>query len=279
MPGFRLCHNDDEIELPLGEFTIGRATDCRLVLDDRLASRRHAVLQVGHNRIVLMDLGSRNGVLVNGERITGPVEVRPGDRIVIGTQRLLLLDSERPARERMQTRPEGIVRRPRVQPEQLDRIDDDSGSDSSSTTRAPVYEVLVVIGDRELSLGRTQEAEMLAGRLRDVLVRAADSRRVIGPDAFESAVGYLLRVAERTSTARWLDAIFELYAAMRILVDAEKLDKLEALSRATGYDGGLGLVRYLDAARQRPGSGAPASLALIDRAGALMGTRTRSPNT
>jgi hypothetical protein len=81
---------------PLQLFTgakvlVGRAPDCGLVLDHASVSRRHAGLQVdGSGKIVLADLGSSNGTLLNGRRITQPVIVQPGDTIEVGPFELLV---------------------------------------------------------------------------------------------------------------------------------------------------------------------------------------------
>jgi len=67
------------------ELTIGRASACTLTLDDTYVSQQHARL-VRHDRQHLVeDLGSTNGTFVNRERIVGPVVLRPGDRVQIGS--------------------------------------------------------------------------------------------------------------------------------------------------------------------------------------------------
>ena len=69
---------------------IGRSAGCQLVLDDPLVSRRHAQLVVGPEAARLDDLGSVNGVFVNGEAVKGSRLLMPGDRIVIGKQEMIL---------------------------------------------------------------------------------------------------------------------------------------------------------------------------------------------
>jgi DNA-binding NtrC family response regulator/pSer/pThr/pTyr-binding forkhead associated (FHA) protein len=73
------------------EATIGRSPSCELPLpaDDRM-SRRHARFFVREGRVLLEDLGSRNGTSVNGERIHGEVELQPGDRIQVGQTTVLV---------------------------------------------------------------------------------------------------------------------------------------------------------------------------------------------
>lgn len=75
--------------------SIGRDADCDIVLSDRAASRMHARLQINDNgALVVIDLGSRNGVFVNGrpvgdegallERV--PAVVRLGESVLCLTR-------------------------------------------------------------------------------------------------------------------------------------------------------------------------------------------------
>lgn len=68
---------------------IGRAPECELVLKDSRVSRRHARLHARDGVLVLTDLGSTNGTLVNGHRVTELV-LGAGDRIQIGETSLLV---------------------------------------------------------------------------------------------------------------------------------------------------------------------------------------------
>lgn len=69
--------------------TIGRSRDCDIVLEDSSISRRHAELRPGGQGWMIEDLGSTNGVRVNGNTVHGPQEVRTGDRIEIGSTEML----------------------------------------------------------------------------------------------------------------------------------------------------------------------------------------------
>jgi hypothetical protein len=76
-----------------GGATIGRSRDCDVVLSDPNVSRRHAELRPRGGGWAIADLGSTNGVSVNGVRVERPQTLRPGDRIEIGTS-LLTFDLE-----------------------------------------------------------------------------------------------------------------------------------------------------------------------------------------
>ena len=63
---------------------LGRSPSADIVLDHATVSRRHAVLSEEDGHTVLLDDRSRNGVLVNGERI-GRAILRDGDVIHLGS--------------------------------------------------------------------------------------------------------------------------------------------------------------------------------------------------
>jgi predicted component of type VI protein secretion system len=91
---YRLRYLAHDLELPIGEFVVGRSTECQLSLDDPLVSRRHAVLRVRRDGVSVQDFGSRNGVLVNGTKIVGERELSAGDRVGIGSQEMVLHAAE-----------------------------------------------------------------------------------------------------------------------------------------------------------------------------------------
>jgi hypothetical protein len=68
--------------------TLGRSRDCDIVLADGNVSRRHAEVRPRGEGWMIADLGSTNGVTVNGARIEQAQLLRGGDRIEIGTTQL-----------------------------------------------------------------------------------------------------------------------------------------------------------------------------------------------
>src|SRR5215218_6823140 len=62
---------------------VGRSRECDVVIGDPNVSRRHAELRRGEDGWSVVDLGSTNGVKVNGRRVSDS-RLRPGDRITIG---------------------------------------------------------------------------------------------------------------------------------------------------------------------------------------------------
>ena len=66
---------------------IGRSRDCDIQLDDPNSSRRHAEVRREGDAWVVVDLGSTNGIKVNGSRVA-EAELHPGDEVTLGLVRL-----------------------------------------------------------------------------------------------------------------------------------------------------------------------------------------------
>ena len=61
----------------------GRHEECDVQLNSKKVSRRHCVLAQVNDYLVIRDLGSTNGVRINGERVAEG-KLRPGDELQIG---------------------------------------------------------------------------------------------------------------------------------------------------------------------------------------------------
>ena len=62
-----------------GGAVLGRSRDCDVVLDDPNVSRHHAEVRPSGGSWIVNDLGSTNGIKVNGRRVDGPESLKPGD--------------------------------------------------------------------------------------------------------------------------------------------------------------------------------------------------------
>jgi pSer/pThr/pTyr-binding forkhead associated (FHA) protein len=85
---FALRHRHRVLLLGQGTVTVGRKSTCELMLDDVQASREHARMIISDQSAAIEDLGSANGVFVNGKRIHGLVRLSTGDKIKIGQQEI-----------------------------------------------------------------------------------------------------------------------------------------------------------------------------------------------
>jgi hypothetical protein len=76
-----------EREFTQGRVIVGRAPDTDFRVDDSNVSRRHAAIFWSEGRVMIEDLGSTNGTMVNGYPISSTV-IRSGDVVVIGDCRI-----------------------------------------------------------------------------------------------------------------------------------------------------------------------------------------------
>jgi len=147
-----------------GELVVGRGPDAGLPLGDALVSRAHARILITPDGLRLMDLGSRHGTLVNGERIDGPRLLRWGDVISVGGTLLVVQRPLRPSGARDMLDAGAFTR----------RLDEES-------ERAVQYQrelaVAILRGQDEVDRGRA--GAVMAGRLRRMDAAAMlDAQRV-----------------------------------------------------------------------------------------------------
>ncbi len=70
--------------IPGDSYRVGRAKDNELVILSPDISRHHAVFSASRSGLVLSDLSSLNGTYLNGQRISTPVDLKSGDRVLVG---------------------------------------------------------------------------------------------------------------------------------------------------------------------------------------------------
>ncbi len=231
-----------EVALGSGEHFIGREPSCSLRLEDDLVSRRHAKIVVSADSVMLFDLGSANGVFVNECRIRQPMPLEVGDRIIIGTQQLVIVESSLTAGSRVvsdvvpavpSSRPPSSGSRP---------------SATSPTARADAFQLFGKLADRMLRRGdATGAARLLSGHVNAVLRGAKVSP--VPDELIDVASRYCLKVAAATADAAWVDRVVELHLTARRPMATDTLVQMSlALRAAKGFDRGL-LVRYRDTLR------------------------------
>lgn len=227
-----------EFELAEGRFVIGRADTCELALDDPLASRQHAALVIGAEQVTLEDLGSRNGVNVNGERVKGSRKLQPGDVIVIGKNEISFS-------LRREVGAETLVQSP--------------------TQRLPAFGLIGMLADKALALGRGDEAERLLGPQLEHLIADANERRRMDPTVAERAAEYAVKIAALTGSADRVDNVFSIYAHLRRPCPSALVEELYSVMRKIGKPNRGELRRYLELLREMSPDFGPADRFLVSR--------------
>jgi pSer/pThr/pTyr-binding forkhead associated (FHA) protein len=98
---------------PLAEGTslVGRGRDAQIWINHDSVSRRHAEVAVSDGEVTVVDLGSRNGTCLNGQRIEGPAAIQSGDELQFGGVTATALEAKHEALARLRNH-EMSTRRP-----------------------------------------------------------------------------------------------------------------------------------------------------------------------
>jgi hypothetical protein len=235
---FVLRHGPREIPLPLGRFVIGRAETCELPLDDPLVSRQHAALDVSHDGVTAQDLGSRNGIRVNGERVEKPRRLALGDVLVVGSNSFTV---------------------------KLGRDATTDTMEQASTQRLPAFGLLGILGEKALALRRPDEAERLLGPQIELLMEEVAEGRRVDAATVDQACTFSLRLAALVGTGKWIDVVFRLHRLLRRTCSTAIVDELYIVFRKVKQPSLTELREYLGVLREIQGGLGPAERFLVGR--------------
>jgi predicted component of type VI protein secretion system len=275
---FRLRYLQHDFELTPGRFVIGRSTECQLSLDDPLVSRKHALLVVSDASVEVQDMGSRNGVLLNGVRIEGATRLSDGDTITIGSQDMVLtiISDSRPSLA-------GAARAPRVATETITSLQPVHGDISvvkrdtsprpdvpeGDTTAAPskrdAFRLLGGVADKALAMGRADEAERLLNTLLEHVLATVRGGLEWDAALVDQAGRYGAKLAVATAKARWVDYVIELHSHAKRPCSAPTIDELHTALRKTKSVNMTALRAYVNLLREKSDSMGPAERFLVQR--------------
>jgi hypothetical protein len=250
-----------DFELAAGVTIVGRGDGCQLVLDDPLISRRHACFVVDEREITVKDLGSTNGVLVNGTRVDDIQLVVPGDQITIGRHNAELCWVPFSAAERGPRPREMHSGRPAVDTVVDQRLPDDvkhphhSDADSEATHQTRVLEMLSGVAEKAFELGRGADAERILKRpLETILERALEGAPMDPREAGDAGL-LAVRLARATGQGLWIDYVFRLFEGLGKLPTTAIVDELHLAVRVAHGVNISAFRRYVEAMRNAQGLG------------------------
>jgi pSer/pThr/pTyr-binding forkhead associated (FHA) protein len=245
-----------EIRLERPALVIGRSAASDIQVSSGLVSRRHARLSLTNLGVMVEDLGSRNGVFVNSERVVGSARLRVGDRITVGDEVFVYGELEEP-----------LDRAVTEVALQAQRIRESFTEDDTVIARrsADVFQLLGSVVDKALALGRGEEAERLIAAHLSTALSDALSGRPLPPDVARTAAGYSVKLAGATGKAAWLDHAVKLYQALDLVLPLSLVDEMYVLlRRVRGLD--LKVLRgYTEYLRSRAQGLAPAERFVLQR--------------
>ena len=239
MARYRLRFLLQEFDLRGPEVIIGRSPDCHITIEDPLVSRRHAKLTITEAGPAIEDLGSRNGVRINGKRADGQQELSDGDRIRLGTQELVFYVA---SREKRAARTTGFMtvchacgtpypdQAPQCPHCGAPRRDEDTISGMVvEPKRSWTFQLFGEVIERALATGRASEAERVLRRA----AREVDQRMAAGENLDVEQVtlitSFALRLAKLVGGAEWVHWALNVHRHQTMFPEPGLIERLEEL--------------------------------------------------
>lgn len=217
-----LRHADRELVLLPGKYVIGRSRSCHLVVNDEVVSRRHAELDVAvDNRVILRDLSSHNGIVVNGQPVVvDAIQLASGDSFVIGADTFQIFISG----DALESATMKVVE---VVTDAASTVVKRAASPVMDVTRATHdLDLVAGVADCAIAAGQYGEAEkVLAQHLRGVLADIRGIRRTSAA-VRDKAYAYSLRLAEVTRKGEWFDLAVNLLYVQGIVCTEQQIEEL-----------------------------------------------------
>jgi pSer/pThr/pTyr-binding forkhead associated (FHA) protein len=238
-------HSGRELCLGPGRYFIGRAPASDILINNPLASRLHARLTVSTRSVTIEDLGSSNGVGVNGKRTRGSCELSLGDVVSIGGEEIELVEFGLAPELACTVLDQDQILKPKAQARASDAV--------ITTHRGDGFELVGSMAERAFANHRPQDAaNILRHRLAAVLSEAKQGRSL--EPRRSAAIEYACRLAIALHDGKWVDYVFELLICQSTPCPDAQTDLLRsAIENVTRFDLQL-LERYAEALRGLPQS-------------------------
>jgi pSer/pThr/pTyr-binding forkhead associated (FHA) protein len=249
------------LELRPGRVVVGRALDADFVINNAQVSRRHAEIQVSDGRAVLVDLGSSNGVIVNGQRVSASRPLASGDEIVIGGEALEFHVT--PAAE-FHVRARELSQLPDTLTE-AERAAVTAPPPSEITQTARALGLLGSAAEKSMALGRGEEAERMLNQHLSALLKGARGGALVPSESAAAAAGLAIGLAESTRRGRWIDYVFDLYSSLERPLEERLIERLYGVVRGVSAIDAEALRSYLALLRRRHGALQPSERFALQR--------------
>jgi hypothetical protein len=274
---YRLRFLLQEFDLPGSDVDIGRGPECSVTVEDPLISRRHARIRVTAEGATVEDLGSRNGVRINGRLIRGASPIRNGDRLRLGTQEMVFIQADEPEKA---TRTTGYLALcpscSKPYPEQAQACPHCGASSRDDETLSGValeprqtftFQLLGQVIERALSGGRATEAEKVMRRAAQELDERIERGDRISPTHLGTMADYALALAELEGRDDWVRWMFRLYQRQDVLPAVAVVERLEGMRRGLSQEAAADYTRWVHEQASKQPAGDPSVLRRLDRIG------------
>jgi hypothetical protein len=242
---YRLRFHLQEIDLRGGITTLGRSEECEVTIEDPLVSRRHAQISVDGDEVRLIDLGSRNGVRLNGRPVTQSAALQDGDRIRIGTQDLVFSRVVPRASPNNQNRTTGVLRLcakcklPFARETAscphcgaMEQTDEEtlSGTFGNESQHSWSVELLLDATDKALGMSRFADADRMLRRATGLFEDRIAEGGKLEPDQVARAALAAVRICLAAADVSWGAWIASFYVRAKIEVPPEVVERLRQVA-------------------------------------------------
>jgi hypothetical protein len=250
MARYRLRFLLQEFDLPFGATIIGRSLDCHLTIEDPLVSRQHARIVIDNLGASVEDMGSRNGIRVDGVTIRGPTRLVDGARLRIGTQDFLFCSVDATGRTHAKTT--GVLRLcarchtpyPRESPscpncEATEQTDEDTltGARTGPTdTQQQTWSAQLYVEtlQRALSLGQLGHAERILRRATAQVEELVAAGMAVDQSALAALALLAASMTLQSNDPTWALWVLDVYRRTSQVPPAEVVERLAEVAPRHG---------------------------------------------
>ena len=264
---YRLRFLLQEFDLPRGATLIGRSSDCHVTIEDPLVSRQHARIVIDDDGAKCEDLGSRNGVKINGVVARGFTPLKDGDRLRIGTQELVfcavgVAAQPPPAKTTGFLRYCASCRLP--YPQELaacpacgatEQVDEETinGPLGVASQNAWGTQLLIEVMEKALRVGRVADAVRVVQRAKTQIEENLPSGVTVESEQIHALAMATLRVALAAKEPAWACWIAHLYGQARATPNDAVLALFAEVANAHPNELGPSLSDLLALLREKVG--------------------------
>ncbi len=243
MARYRLRFLLQEFDLSRGATLIGRSSECQVTIEDPLVSRQHARILIEGEEVLLEDLGSRNGVKLNGAPIKKATPLKDGDRLRIGTQELVFCRVEPAASLNSKTTgflrhctacrlpyPKEMVACPNCgatgEQTEEETLSGQFGSTSQGTWSV---QLLIEVLEKALTMGRTADAERILRRATAQVEERFLGGERIQPQQLQALSMAAAKMSHDLGDATWGSWVAQIHRRMSTVPASPVIDSLAGL--------------------------------------------------
>lgn len=208
-----------KVAIKKDRFLIGRSPKCHLCAGSTAISRKHCAIMRHDAKVTIADLDSRNGTLVNGNKITEEVELSSGDELTVGPLKFMVTISHginNAKKPKVKTVADAVERTAQKVGDSI--ADDDisnwlleSGTNSKSvaetqtiemddTNAAQMQKLVEELGDDETSVGKVDESTLAADLDEVEEEKTADDKKKSKEDKKKKGPGKLPPMSSQPAT-------------------------------------------------------------------------------